>query len=128
VSSSKAELLMQRRQTLAYLKANPAEIVLMRQTPVKTAAGGRKKGASVALDPQMFRLEPFKRRLSHTQSQIVEGTVTLTSYVLVGRWDADVQRGDEFVYGGGRYKVESVEPERSFRTAADVTYTGVADA
>jgi hypothetical protein len=66
----------------------------------------------------------MKRRTSPSQSNIVEGTVTVAQYVLVGRWDADVKKGDEFEIDGARYKVDSVEPGRSYRTLAVLTYSG----
>lgn len=129
-ASNRVETLVQRRQTAAYLAAEPQRIALERPTPaVKTPSGGKAKVPPTKLPDQTFRLVPFKRRVTHTQSNITEGTVTVTSYVLVGRWDADVQRDDEFVVDEGgrlhRYKVEAVEPGRSFRTLADVTYRGV---
>jgi hypothetical protein len=121
---SRVETLVQRRQTTAYLNAEPRDVVLLRSDLQDDGAGGKIESQPVPLAPQVFRLVPFKRRLTHTQSTITEGTVTVSSYALVGRWDADVQKGDEFVLDGGRYRVESVEPGRDYRTLADVTYRG----
>lgn len=122
---NRVETLVQRRQTVAYLNSEPQEVIILRPQPdVDDGAGGKIKGQPVPMEPQIFRLVPFKRRLTHTQSTITEGTVTVTSYALVGRWDADVQKDDEFILDGGRYKVESVEPGRDYRTLADVTYRG----
>lgn len=101
-------------------------ISLTRSTPkVKTAAGGKVKGVPENLDPQLFRVTSMKRRVTQSQSNIVEGSVTVSSYVLVGRWDADVQKNDVFVLDSGRYKVESVEPGRAYRTLAILEYSGV---
>lgn len=125
-ASNPVEVLVQRRQTEAYLKAEPQMIALSRPTPkVKTAAGGKVDGVADTLDPQMFRVVPFKRRVTESESNIVEGTVTVSTYVLVGRWDADVKKDDEFVLPDGRYKVESVEPGKSYRTLAILEYRGV---
>ena len=124
--STRVEVLVQRRQTVAYLAAPEArEIVLTRPTPkVRTAGGGRTKGTPLDLAPQTFRVVPIKRRVTPSQSNIVEGTVTVNQYVLVGRWDADVKKDDEFELDGGRYKVDSVEPGRQYRTLAILTFRG----
>lgn len=120
-----------RRQLLAFIQADPAVISLKRRAKVPTAAGGHTLGAEVTIAPQTFRLVQFKRRLTH--GTVVgqgggEGRVSSLPYVLVGRYDADVQAGDYFDYGGLRYEVVALAPDREVRTAAELVEKGATGA
>lgn len=116
-----------RRQLLEFINADPADIVIKRRPKVKSTAGGYTLGAEVALPSQRFRLVPFKRRLTHGTTAgggAGEGRVASLPYVLVGRYDADVQPEDYFDYNGLRYEVLSLEPNRTIRTAAELIEKG----
>lgn len=108
------------RQNLKeFIKADPISIVFTRPTLSKTSSGGYLKTASVTITRQTFRLVPFKRRLSNTQSTTQMGNVGIIDYVLVGTWSANVRRDDEFDYNGDHYRVVSVEPKADDRTKTD---------
>lgn len=108
-----------RRNLSAFISADPVSIVLTRSTQVKTLAGGTTKGMPVSLPPQQFRLVPFKRRLSNEIQNTQDGNLKLASYVLVGRYNVDVQRGDEFDHNGESYTVVDIEPKTNDRLNTD---------
>lgn len=108
------------RQNLKeFIKADPISIVLTRPTLTKTAAGGYIAGAPTFITRQQFRLVPFKRRLSGMQTATEIGNAALLDYVLVGYWNANIRRDDEFEYNGDNYRVVSIEPKSDDRTKTD---------
>lgn len=113
------ELLAQRRQVLAFIKAQPLLIRLLRPAMTDTAAGGRIEGDPVELDWQRFRLVPFKRRLTRQTVDTQDGDIPLTEYVLVGAHNADVQTDDYFEYQGRTWRVVGVEPKLMDDARAD---------
>jgi hypothetical protein len=109
-----------RKNLDSYIRADPISVQLSRARKQKTAAGGYVKEATTTLPAQQFRLVPFSRRLSDfTNPGQVSGYVPTLKYALVGRWDADILRDDEFDYNGDHYKVVSVEPKSNDRTNTD---------
>ena len=118
---------VERIQIAAFIRADLAMISLQRRPKVPSPAGGYTLGTPAAIKPQAFRLVPFKRRLSHGTSlggQGGEGRVASLPYVLVGAWNADIQPDDYFDYGGLRYEVLALEPNRKVRTAAELIEKG----
>lgn len=108
------------RQNLKeFINADPIDIVLTRPTLTATAAGGFIRGEPTVLTRQRFRLVPFKRRLSSTQSTTQMGNVSVLEYVLVGRWNANIRRDDEFTMNGDNYRVVSIEPKADDRYKTD---------
>lgn len=108
-----------RANLLEFIKADPIFLVLSRPTLTKTTAGGWVKGVPRSLPRQMFRLTPFKRRLSNMQVTNQAGSIPNLDYVLVGKHTADIRRDDEFDYNGDHYRVVSVEPKTDDRTRTD---------
>ena len=118
------ENLVEKRLTTAYIRAETTEVVLMRSELEKTAAGGLRRLAPTPLEAQRVRLVPFKRRLTKITRDTPEGDVINLPYVLMGEPDMDIQVGDSFEYEDAHYAVESLEPNRAFRTLANITYFG----
>lgn len=109
-----------RKNLDSFIRADAISITLMRSRKQRTPAGGYKKEAPTALDPQEFRLVPFQRRLyEFTNPGQVTGYVPVLRYALVGRWDVDIQRDDEFDINDDHYRVVSVEPRTNDRTTTD---------
>lgn len=117
---NKNELRMQRRQIVQFIKAQKTTISLKRPQLAQTAAGGQTPGPPVDIDPQDFRLVPFKRRLVVGTVDTQEGEVPFLKYVLIGRYDADVEIGDWFTLDDVTYTVKSLERNRTIRTAAEL--------
>lgn len=109
-----------RKNLDSFIRADPVNISLVRSRKQKTPAGGYIKEAAITLNPQQFRLVPFQRRLfEFTNPGQVSGYVPNLRYALIGRWNVDILRDDEFDYNGDHYKVVSVEPKTNARSTTD---------
>lgn len=108
--SNRVERLMRRRTVDAFIQADEFDIVLTRPVKVDMGNGGWREAPGIVLPAQKFRLVPFKRRLTHQESNTQDGPIPVLPYVLVSRPDADVERDDEFVFQDRDCKVIGVEP------------------
>lgn len=108
------ELKMMRRSLSAFIRAEEVPIVFTRTVKTETDNGSwTENDAPLSLDPQMFRVVPFKRRLVHQEADTQDGAIPAIPYVLVGRPGVDVQRDDEFEIQGRPCKVVGVEATTS---------------
>lgn len=108
-----------RKNMVVFINADPINIVLSRATKVSTPAGGYVEGTPVLLAPQTFRMTPFKRRLSDFTKDTQDGKIPQADYILTGRWDCDILRGDTFTFNGDDLEVISVEPLSDDRYKTD---------
>lgn len=116
------ELEMQRRLTLGFLAADSREITIQRRPRTSDGAGGTVAGDPVSLPPQDFRLLPSED--GATARTTAEGETATPEYMLLGRWDADLQRFDEFEIDGRRFQVIFITENRQYETKGEVTYLG----
>lgn len=93
-----------------FIRADGRPIVLMRPTFSRTPTGGYVKGSFEALPAQVFRLVPYKRRLTDLTTAKADGEVPTLPYVLVGAFDSNVERMDEFSLDGVYYRIKGLEP------------------
>jgi hypothetical protein len=108
-----------RKNLDAFIRADPVTVTLTRRQKIKTPAGGFTRQES-GVGPQEFRLVAFQRRLySFTAVGQVTGYVPALKYALIGRWDCDILRDDEFELNGDRYFVTSIEPKTGDRIHTD---------
>jgi len=106
-----AELVMRRRQVLAFVNADPVQIVLQRPTgPIKSAAGGTVRGTSTPLSPQTARIIPAKRRYDHGLVNTEPGELPKTDYLLIARHTFDGRVDDWFQWRGDNYQIKGVRP------------------
>jgi 1-acyl-sn-glycerol-3-phosphate acyltransferase len=112
----RTELLMLRRSLSAFMRSDSVTIVLTRPQRVDVGNGGWREDDPIVLNPQQFRLVPFKRRLTHLESDTQDGAIPILPYVLIGAHDADVLRDDEFDFRGKQCKVVGVEPSTGTST------------
>jgi len=108
-----------RKNLDAFIKADPVQITLSRPTQVDTGNGGWKPGIPLTLNPQQMRLVPFKRRVSDDVQNTQDGQLMLATYILVGRYNVDAQKGDEFSHNDVNYRIHSVEPKSNDRANTD---------
>lgn len=108
-----------RRNLEQFIRDDPIEVTLTRTTKVLTANGGVKDGVTSSTSPQTFRLVPFKRRLSDFTTNTQDGAIPKTDFVLIARWDADIQRWDKFTYMDDNYIVVSIETKTKDRANSD---------
>lgn len=102
-----------------FIRADGRLITLRRPTFSKTATGGYVKGDWVTLTPQTFRLVMYRRRLTDLTTPKSDGEVPTLPYVLVGAFDSDVERMDEFSLDGVYYRIQGLEPHTNDRVHTD---------
>lgn len=122
--SVSAELKAQRRQTDAFIKANPTSVILSRAESVPNGAGGFRQGAPSALTPQEFRFIEPGASYGQGEAQLLDGEMVRVDWILLGRYDADLKRGDWFYKDGIKYEVVTVRSTGNYEVKAEVTNRG----
>lgn len=108
-----------RRNMREFIKADYRDLILERPVKMKTPAGSWIQGEPELIGPQRFRLIPDKRRPSKPEIDNQEGSIPYQGWSMIGYWDADIQKDDEFELNGDRYKVVSITPDTSQRQFTD---------
>lgn len=109
-----------RRNLNEFINADPVMVSFARPAQVQNVStGGWVRGAVSTLNPQQFRLVPFKRRMSDSIQNTQDGPLRLADYILVGRYNVDVEVGDEFTHNGLLYNVTEIEPKTDNRATTD---------
>lgn len=104
------ELQSRRRNLAAFINADPISVEFSRYPQVSDGAGAWTKGPVEYVPAQVCRLVPYKRRLASLTDSVPSGDLPNVQYSLVGSWDMDVERWDEFYYNNAWYKVMGMEP------------------
>lgn len=108
-----------RKVMAAFIAADAYSIVLQRPTFSHTATGGYVKGPYTSVPAQRFRLVPYRRRLTDLTTPTADGEVPTIPYVLVGVYNSNIQRMDEFSLNGTFYRVQGMEPHTNDRVHTD---------
>lgn len=109
--SSAAELIVNRRNTAAFIAADAVSLSLIPTERSRTAAGGFRDVAGQARSPQTFRLIPGNDRMPEVKTS--NGRLTTPTYILLGTWDCAMAQWDTFVHNGATYEVVAVHPEHT---------------
>lgn len=113
---------VQRGLTTAFIERLPVWVTLIPHERQKTPAGGYKR---VALPPRamqrMTLIEPPDAPLA-TPAQ--DGVVQELIFTLLGEWDAEIGKDDEFDLDGHHWKVESVFHNNGWEVRARVVRLG----
>lgn len=102
-----------------FIRADGRMVSLRRPTFTRTATGGYSKGDFRELPPQLFRLVMYRRRLTDLTTPKADGEVPTLPYVLVGAFNSDVERMDEFSLDGVYYRIQGIEPHTNNRELTD---------
>jgi hypothetical protein len=124
--SNPIELVIQRKNTVAYIQAAFSDIVLHRRTAYKNERGGADITPTVLAPQRMRILHGYvgRRANQNAPNDDSMGVVPYAKNVLIARWDADVKRGDWFVENGREYQVDYVfSNNREFELLANITDT-----
>lgn len=113
-----AELAAQRLLTKAFIDADYIPIALVRQTRVPDGAGGYTQ-TQTPVAAQRFRLVPQQDTAKEVQT--ADGRMVRPVYVLLGKYDCDMQRDDRFTVGGHSYRVAQVE-DKQYEVKGQVVY------
>lgn len=119
--TTSVEKLMARRNTRAFIDADPVAVVLKRPTVEETPAGGRRRGPLRDLPPQRVRLVPLSGNVwDRSKQKVNSGNLPDVTHQLIGMPKLDIQKDDVFSLGADDWVVTHVSPERTERTSANI--------
>jgi hypothetical protein len=116
-----AELKAQQRLSLAFIQADVRDVVLMRSPRTDDGAGGFVVGEPVPVAAQKLRLLPQED--GATERTTAEGESATPQFMLMGPWNANMQRFDEFTLDGVRYQVVYID-DRKYELKGEVVRLG----
>lgn len=118
---SEIEVAAQRAITAAFVAADAFSCVLTREQRVPDGEGGYTTEIA-PIGAQALRLVPLQ---DATQDRTdATGNVVSPGYMLVGKWTADIARGDEFTKDERRYQVVFVLENQQYQVKGEVIYLG----
>lgn len=126
------DIKVNRMHTRILIEQFPSKVRLTRPRPlVEDGEGGRirEPGLPTQVREQTFffsGLNSAGRSQTAQRFDITDqGERTLTRFVIVGEWDADIQEDDWFMLGNRKVQIMNVFPDRSYETKAEaVTIDG----
>jgi hypothetical protein len=122
---NRTELVMRRRNVLAFIKADPALVSFVRQLPpTKTPAGGLVRPSPRTLAPQQVRIIHNYRRYTDALVNSEAGEIPDSKYLLLGSHTLDIDENDTFEYMGEHYTVTGIHPFRTESVLAAIDYEG----
>lgn len=121
---SQVELVMARRQVQAIINSDPEWVVFNRTTLVKQPDNSYKEGPSTPIAAQKVCFIPFKRRLTESIINSEFGEIPGQPYVLVGNYQLDVKRNDEFTWQGDKYVVQALDIKKQQHIVAQIDFKG----
>lgn len=108
-----------RKVMAAFIDADGRDVILHRPQFTETSTGGYSKGHYLDIAVQRFRLVPYRRRLTDLTTPQADGEIPTLPYVLVGNYNCNLQRMDEFTLDGVFYRVQGIEPGTNDRVSTD---------
>jgi hypothetical protein len=116
------EIDIQRKMTLAFIDTMPVIITLVPRIRTKMATGGFAFQTLSPREPQKMRLvEPSGLPILLTGSDGVQREMEL---MLLGRWDADLEKYDIFDLEGRSYEVAQLYQSNGWEQRAEVIRFG----
>jgi hypothetical protein len=116
------EIDIHRRLTIAFIQTAPAVIILTPRARVKQPAGGFAYQSMASRAAQTMRLvEPSGLPILLTGSDGVQRELEM---ILIGEWNADLERYDIFEYGGRSYEVAQLYFPNGWESRAEVIRFG----
>jgi len=120
------ELSLLRINTTAFIDADSKQITLERRTTQSNGSGGFNETYTPLPEAQKMRLIPLGDKSPVRQT--LDGEAAQPDYMLLGEWNADLQRWDKFEDQGHRYQVLFIHEKSSYERKGEVKYIGDADA
>lgn len=121
------EIGLQRELTEWFIAQDPVDIVLRTRTTNRTPSGATETATGPDRPSQRFKFV-YGGSTGAGRAGIVEtgdGRERMFSYVLVGKWDAEIAPGDFFEdYQGNFWEVEELLPNNDYETKATLRSYG----
>lgn len=123
---NQAELVMRRRNVLAFIQADPVNVVITREAAAvkDNTTGGYDKGTISTLTAQQFRIVQNKRRYNSGVINAEAGELPHTDYLMLGTYDNNLRVDDEFTSYGVNYKVKGIQENRTESILAAIDMVG----
>lgn len=116
------ELATQRRLTQWFILADNISVVLQRRSRTADGAGGILVGAAVPQAPQTFRIIPQED--GATARTTSEGETATPEFMLMGTWDCNMARFDEFTLPGNRrFQIVYID-DRQYEIKGEAVFLG----
>lgn len=116
-----AELEVQRKLSAEFIAADAQTIVLQRPTRTPDGAGGTTVGTPVPVTAQVFRLLPQED--GATARTTAEGESATPEFMLMGYWNCDMDRFDEFTIDGRRFQIVYID-DRQYEIKGEAIFLG----
>lgn len=116
-----AELKAQRRNSIAFIEADAVWVDLLRAERTDDGAGGFLVGEALPVGAQRLRLLPQED--GATARTTAEGETATPEYMLMGPWNANMKRYDEFELNGVRYQIVYID-DRQYELKGEVVRLG----
>lgn len=115
------ELAVNRRNTAAFISADPHTVVLTPRKKVKTNTGGTTWEKQPPRNPQIFKVIEGSGGLSRFgEGKVPGGTAQETEYMLLGAWDSTIGDHDVFDYRDDQWEVVEVMWNNGYEQRARV--------
>jgi hypothetical protein len=113
------EMSIHRRNTKAFIDADPMTLVLTPTPLVRTASGGYKRAEQPSREAQVFRLIPSTKTQDNLKSaKSSTGRVVQIEFVLLGEWNCVMEQWDRFEFDGDLYELPT--PIRPLHTTESI--------
>lgn len=119
------ELRTHRRNTAAFIAADPLSVVLQVRGSVRTSSGAFAPEAADARPLQTFKLVLQSPAGGTLEQRTEDGTERQADFILLGVWDAQIAIGDWWDDdAGNRWEVKAIVPRNGYETRAVVEAHG----
>ena len=119
------ELRTQRKNTTAFIAADPLTLRLTPRASARTPSGAYAAQGRPERPLQTFKLIMQSPAGSSIEQRTEDGTERQVDYILLGEWDAEVEPGDYWDDDlGQRWEVKAIVPRNGYETRAVVEAHG----
>lgn len=124
-SGMTSEIRIQRKNTHAFILADPTQISLTPKTEASLPSGGTQVVDGAPRTTQTFRLIPMSHTERPQRSGSAGGQQKRHDFTLLGEWDASMEPGDWWEdERGERWMVDEMVPHNGYETRGLVTAYG----
>lgn len=118
------ELRLLRKQTAQFIAANQLDLVLLRPVWAVDGAGGQVQTGEDILVAQAMRLIHQAAGRQSLEDRTLDGATVTPTYVLQGKFSANMNTGDYFLIDTVRYDIVFVREDRRYQTIGEVVRRG----
>lgn len=123
MKSNPTELAVDRRNTAAFIAADPTVILLTPRVRTKTGTGGYTWTEQPPRRPQTFKIVESNSR-ARTDVRVIGGVSHQVEFTLLGHWDAVIGENDIFTHEGAEWEVLALDYFNGYEQRASVVRYG----